>query len=278
VVASVLLLGGCTAVDDGAVRPQDAEPAPSTTTAPESPVTGDSPRAVVPRAPAGDGCYNLSLPELTRPSNADAPVRCSDRHNTQTIHVGDLDTVVNGHAVAVDSDHVRRQLADTCPRRLARHLGGSAEDRRLSRFEAVWFSPTLEQSDLGASWYRCDVVAFATQDDLFPLPPRRRLEGILDRPAGASYGLCGTAEPGAPDFSRVICARRHGWRALSTIGIAGGDRYPGVRAVRGAGEEDCRDRVRGRAADPLKFRYGWEWPTRRQWEAGQRFGYCWAPD
>ena len=30
--------------------------------------------------------------------------------------------------------------------------------------------------------------------------------------------------------------------------------------------------------DPLSFRFGWEWPTREQWRAGQRHGYCWAPD
>ena len=41
---------------------------------------------------------------------------CSERHTAQTIHVGRLDTVVDGHALAVDSDRVLHQLATTCPR------------------------------------------------------------------------------------------------------------------------------------------------------------------
>jgi hypothetical protein len=232
----------------------------------------------VPEPPRGNACYRLVFAELTEPSNAKAPVPCSQRHDAQTIHVGRLDTVVDGHAVAVDSDRVLHQLSTTCPRELARYVGGTREDRDLSRLTVVWFAPTLEQSDRGADRFRCDVVALAGQDQLFPLPAPDRLRGVLDRPAGASYGLCGTAAPGDPDFERVICARPHSWRAVSTIALRGGDRYPGTAAVRSAGDETCRDRVRAQAADPLKFRYGWEWPTREQWGRGQHFGYCWAPD
>ena len=45
----------------------------------------------------------------------------------------------------------------------------------------------------------------------------------------ATYGLCGTAAPGAPGFQRVICGQRHSWRAIDTIGLSGGARYPGRR-------------------------------------------------
>jgi hypothetical protein len=205
-------------------------------------------------------------------------VPCTSRHAAQTIHVGRLDTHVDGHAVAVDSDRVIRQLSTECPRRLAAHLGGTAEDLDLSRFEVVWFSPTLEQSDLGAAWFRCDVIALAGNETLFPLPAPRRLRGVLDGSGAAAYGLCGTAAPGDPDFARVICGRPHSWRAIATIPLAGAKAYPGQQRVRSAGDDTCRDRVRERAEDPLKFQYGWEWPTRKQWLDGQRFGYCWAPD
>ena len=59
--------------------------------------------------------------------------------------------MVDGHAVAVDSAGVQHQLATTCPRKLAAYVGGSAEVADLSRFNVVWFSPTLEQSDRGAT-------------------------------------------------------------------------------------------------------------------------------
>jgi hypothetical protein len=205
-------------------------------------------------------------------------VPCTARHDAQTISVGRLATTVSGHAVAVDSDRVIRQLATECPRRLAGYLGGSQQDLDLSRFEVVWFSPTLEQGDLGADWFRCDLVAMAAKETLFPLPAPRRLKGVLAGSAAAAYGLCGTAAPGDPDFSRVICARRHSWRAIATIPIPGGKRYPGQQAARSSGNDTCRDRIRDRADDPLKFQYGWEWPTGEQWREGQHFGYCWAPD
>jgi hypothetical protein len=231
-----------------------------------------------PAAPREGACYRLRFEQLTEPSNGSRPVPCSSRHDAETVHVGRLDTVVAGHAVSVDSDRVLRQLSRECPRRFAEHVGGSAEDRDLSRLEVVWFAPTLAQADRGADWFRCDVVALAGQDALYPLPPPRRLAKVLDGPDGAAYGLCGTAAPGDPDFARVICARQHSWRAVATIPLAGGRTYPGQGSVRRSGDETCRDRVRAGAADPLKFRYGWEWPTREQWQRGQHFGYCWAPD
>lgn len=231
-----------------------------------------------PPAPPGEGCYRIPFSDLAEPTHGRAPVDCSARHDAQTFHVGTLDLVLDGHALAVDADRVVERVEESCDRRLASYLGGTAEDRRLTRLHAVWFAPTLDQADRGARWYRCDVVALAGNDRLLRLPPPRKLRGVLDRPAGASYGLCGTTAPGDPDFSRVICARPHAWRAVSTIALPRGRDYPGVAAVRSAGDDRCRDLVRDLVDDPLSFRFGWEWPTRDQWRAGQRHGYCWAPD
>jgi hypothetical protein len=284
-VAGTALLS-CTADRDerAAERPTESAGSPASASestgsqARELPSGSSSSRAAEIAPPPEQGCYRLGFEALTEPSNHSDPVPCSTKHDAQTIQVGGLDTTVDGHQVAVDSDRVLEQVSSTCPRRLARHLGGSVEDRRLSRFESIWFVPTLGQSDQGASWFRCDVVALAGQERLFPLPPPRLLRGILDGSDGARFGLCGTAAPGTEGFERVICARRHSWRAVSTIALQDARRYPGVRSVRAAGDEMCSDRVRARADDPLKFRYGWEWPTPEQWEGGQHFGYCWAPD
>jgi hypothetical protein len=75
----------------------------------------------------------------------------------------------------------------------------------------------------------------------------------------------------------VVCSRRHSWRAIDTIPLAGGTAYPGVTVVRRAGNTTCRDLARSRAGSTLRFQYGWEWPTREQWARGQHFGYCWVP-
>jgi hypothetical protein len=280
-VAAALLLASCTsdrAADDPQADPSVAADlqAGDTTTGASTPTRSAAP---VPPAPEDDACYRLRFAALAQPSNDEAPVRCGRRHLTQTIHVGRIDMVVAGHALAVDSDHAVEQVSRACARRFAARLGGSDEDRRLSRLEVVWFAPTLEQSDAGARWFRCDVVAVAARDRLHPLPPPRRLRGILDDPGRAApYALCGTTAPGERDFARVVCARRHAWRAVATVDLPGPRRYPGERSVREAGDETCRDLVRDRAADPLSFRYGWEWPTREQWRAGQRYGFCWEPD
>lgn len=273
-VVTTLLVGACTTgspdVPSGQPSPPPSDAAaPSTTPA----------EAAEANAPDKGACYRLTLAELSEPTNDSEPVPCGKKHNAETIHVGRLDTVVDGHAVAVDSEHVLRQQATSCTRRLARHLGGSVEDRELTRFEVIWFGPTLEEADRGADWFRCDVIAFAKKDTLLPLPSPRKLARLLEDPARAApYGLCGTAAPGAANFARVACGRPHSWRAVATLQIDGGKAYPGQRAVRRAGDQTCRDRVRARAENPLRFRYGWEWPTMEQWESGQRFGYCWAPD
>lgn len=274
------LLTGCTGTSqEPAASPSGSASGSSSSGGSASGSASPTTRPVVPPAPEADACYRLAVPQLTRPTSDADPVRCRSRHTARTIFVGRLRTVVDGHSVAVDSAAVQRQLATTCPRRLAAFVGGSAQTRDLSRFNVVWFSPTLAQSDAGADWFRCDLVAFADEESLLALPRRGSLRGVLDRPdALDTYGLCGSAAPGTAGFERLACGRSHSWRAFATIPLSGGRRYPGVAAVRSAGDSTCKDRARARSQDSLRFRYGWEWPTRDQWQRGQRYGLCWVPD
>lgn len=279
-LAGVLVLAGCSSGED-ADTPAQPSPSPSRDAGADAgPRTAQAPApAAAPPAPTRAACYRLTLRQLTRTSNGSDPVPCTGRHDAQTIHVGRLDLDVAGHRLAVDADRVRAQMARTCGSRMAAHLGGTPEDRDLGRFEVVWFAPTLTQAERGADWFRCDLVAIAGADRLFPLPPAGRVTGVLDSDdALATYGLCGTAEPGTRGFARVICGRPHSWRAIGTIPLSGGDTYPGTAQVRRAGDDACRDEAAAAAADPLSFEYGWEWPSRQQWQHGQRFGYCWVPD
>ncbi len=282
--AVLLALAACTSSPSGdagsptspATSTSPAEPAP---TAEEPGARRTTDAAEVPAPPEEGDCHRLRFTQLAQASNDSDPLPCKGEHNAVTIHVGELDTVIDGHSVAVDSEQVLDQISTACPRRLAAYVGGNRSTRALSRFHVVWFTPTIEQSDAGANWFRCDLIAFAGHEQLSPLPRPKRLAGVLDD-AGAldTYGLCGTTEPGAEAFQRVICSRRHAWRATSTIRIDGDTAYPGARAVRTAGDETCKDRVRQISGSSLRFRYGWEWPTKDQWRRGQHFGYCWAPD
>lgn len=268
VVAGVLMLAGCTGDDTPAADPS---PAPSSSSAPARPVIADPPPA--PRVRA---CYALSYDEAVAPTSEREPVPCRRPHTSLTFAVGTLDAVVDGHLLAVDSDRVQEQVASTCPDRLAGFVGGTVEQRRLSMLRAVWFTPTVEASDLGADWYRCDVIAVAAQEELARLTGP--LAGVLTTEAGRDrYGMCGTAEPGTDGFQRVVCARQHSWRALRTVEFRARE-YPGEARVRAAGESPCEDAGRAAADDALNFSWGYEWPTAEQWDAGQTYGICWAPD
>ncbi len=133
----------------------------------------------------------------------------------------------------------------------------------------VWYSPTLEQSDRGADWFRCDLVAFATGDRLADLPrPVAASSRSSTRRAPSTPGGCAAPPRPAPrGFSRVICSRDHSWRAVATIDLGDDESYPGTASVRGAGDDDCRDVAsEGAGSATLKFQYGWEWPTRAQWK------------
>ncbi len=276
----LLSLAGCSEPGPGS----DSGPEPPSTTSSSGSGTAGStatdagatptPAQAAP-SPRERACYDYGYRAAVSPVPRGQPVPCDRDHTAITFEVGELDTVVDGHLVSVDSDRVQAQVAEECPRAFVRFVGGSVEARRLTMLRPVWFTPTLPESDAGANWYRCDAIAVAADERLASLVGR--LQGVLDRPAAAErYAMCGTAEPGTPGFRRVICSSKHAWQALRTVDIPG-RAYPGAGKVREAGQQTCQDAASAEADDPLNFRWGYEWPTKRQWESGQRYGICWSP-
>lgn len=272
VVALVTLLSvfaGCTSGDRSTPTP---EPTPTPT---------PPPTATPLPAPAADGCHAITYEQALAPTPTAAPVPCGRPHTAETFAVDRVDAVVQGHLLAIDSAHVQRQVAHACPRRLAEFLGASEETMRLSMLRSVWFTPTLEEAAAGADWYRCDAIAVARDGQLAQLTGR--LGGVLSTRQGAEpYAMCGTAEPGTPRFQRVMCREQHSWRALTTVDLTDvpaeqDPPYPGDARVREAGQGPCQEAGEEAAADALDYRWGYEWPTREQWQAGQTYGICWAP-
>ena len=270
-LALVWLLGGCSDGDSG----PEPSVAPSSTVSSSAEPSRRPARAQPAPSPRNRACYDYGYAAAVAPVARGDSVPC-DRDNTAiTFAVGDLDTVIDGHLLSVDSDRVQAQVAQECPRAFERFVGGTVEARRLSMLRPVWFTPSLRESDAGANWYRCDAIALAADERLADLVGR--LQGVLARPLAAErYAMCGTAEPGTAGFRRVICARTHSWRALSTVDIAGRG-YPGVAQARAAGQQACQDAASAQADDPLNYQWGYEWPTQQQWQAGQHYGICWAP-
>ena len=232
--------------------------------------------AELPPAPREGACHRLSYGEAVAPTTSLREVPCDQEHTSVTFAVGELDTVVSGHLVTVDSERVRDQVAAECPDLFARHVGGTEEQRRLSVLRPVGFTPTVEQSDRGATWFRCDAVAVAEGTALEPVGTG--LGGVLDSEEGRTrYGLCATAGPGTEGFRTVMCTDDHSWRAIRTITFDS-DTYPGTDVVREAGIQPCREAGRAASGNALDFQWGYEWPTAERWRAGRTYGICWVPD
>jgi hypothetical protein len=264
-----LVLAGCSG--DG----QPSSPASSPTSSPSSTATSSAPTALVsPERPAKDGCHLMTYDEAIAPVVAGTDVPCRQRHTSQTYRLGRLDLVRDGHLLAVDSPDVQADVARTCTSLLGRHVGGSAEDRRLSMVQAVWFTPSVADAAAGADWFRCDVVALAGPEELLPLPRSSRgLVASSDR-----FAMCSTAEPGTTTFRRIPCGvGDHAWRAIATVDLPG-SAYPSAARAASRMESACRSAARSRADDPLDLTWSEERPTQAQWDAGQRYGLCWVPD
>ena len=144
----------------------------------------------------------------------------------------------------------------------------------------MWFTPTIEQSDAGATWYRCDVIAVSGDKKIAKI--ERDLAEALAKPeVRTEFAMCGTAQPGTATFARVLCREDHSWKAISVIDLADKSKdrkYPGEAAVKNAGDTVCADAARAIASDALDYEWGYEWPTKDQWQAGQTYGRCWSPD
>jgi hypothetical protein len=275
-------LVGCSVGDRVSDGPEDDATSPDATTAtPEPSATGGTGAggqvtAEPPPRPETGTCYRLDADAAVAPTNEAEPVRCRSPHTALTWHVGTLDAVVDGHLLAVDSARVQEQVARACPRRLPGFVGATPRELRLSMVRAVWFSPTVEQAANGADWYRCDVVALAKDGELAPL--RRPMKGALSGDRGFDrFAVCGTARPGSEGFERVICSRKHAWRATASYDIPGRT-WPGQQRLRQIGSDPCRSAGEAAANSSLDFEWALDWPDREQWRAGRRYGLCWAPD
>ncbi len=234
-----------------------------------------SPSPTPPPAPVVGSCHRLGFAQVAQPVDATPAVPCQGPHTSQTVKVGLLSTLTGGQDASVDSAEVRDKVTQACPARLLGYAGGDRVTRQLSRLEVVSFTPSAAQAKAGASWFRCDLVGLAASNQLIALP--RQLKGALAASDALDrFGTCGTKAPGKPGFERVVCRRRHAWRAVGTIPIDRSARYLGAHAT-AQGDSACKDVAAARAHGALKYTWSFEWPTRDQWQAGQRYGYCWVP-
>lgn len=272
-VACLTVLFGLSACSD---ENDEAGETSRSTTAEQTIAPEPSTSPKPPRRPRVGDCHRLTWDEVLTPVvPAKKRVACSRKPTAVTFHVGRIKRDADGSPLAVDSPAVQKQVARVCPERLQKHLGGTTDLMRRSLVTAVWFTPTLEQEEAGADWFRCDLVAPLTDRTLLVL--QTPLRGLLDDPQRRErYALCATGEPGKKSFRRTTCRGTPVWRAVSTVDIGGKD-YPGARAIGSRMDDACSDVATDRATNPLDVQWSQEGPTRKQWKAGRRYGICWVP-
>ena len=260
--------------DSDGVTGTAESPAAGATSSATSPAPEKSSLGMLPAPPAAGACRRLSPDSLTAAVDDTPRTSCRKPHTARTIAVGGLDAGVLDRSGA-DARLVADQATRQCNREFLSYVQGTAEERLLSRLQPVWFTAEEKAIAAGALWVRCDVVAYGTDERLAELP--RRLDGILSRPAGDALALCSTRAPEAERAENVVCSKRHTWRAFSVVRLGRGG-WPGVRTVRGDGDEKCSLQARVEQGNPDSWKYAWQWPTRRQWVAGRTYGYCWVPE
>lgn len=273
---TALVASGCSTADD---EPASAESSEPTTSAPTSGEAAPSQEPTVlaepPASPKNGACYRLTLEQAMEATTDVKPRDCAKPHTAKTIAVGPVDALSAGHLLAIDSDRIQRAVATTCPRAIADFIGGSEEEQRLTILAPAWFTPTLAESDAGADWYRCDVVAPIGDGRLAPLGEVRK--DVLATSEGRDrFGICGTDAPGSKDFKRTLCSADHSWQAISTYDLPDGA-WPNREKVEPIAESPCKDAALDLAESSLDYEWAFDWPSKAEWSNGRRYGLCWAP-
>ena len=73
----------------------------------------------------------------------------------------------------------------------------------------------------------------------------------------------------ADDDPRDIIAR--------AIKAHGGADFLGKTAT-SRGNDACKSAASSHAGDSLSYSWSFQWPSKAQWKAGERYGLCWVPE
>lgn len=248
-VAGLLLAAtGCGLVDQPA--PQPVVLGPEVVLAPPDPSAG---------APEVGSCHRLDPDQVERAVDSRPPVPCNERHTTVTYLVDMLPEGTSAEKVA----HVRRSCAQALPEAVG--VAAPALDGLMLTW--AWFEPTGAQRNLGATWFRCDVLALPQA-----AAARKALPGtglpVVEQEAPEVLRRCARNVDGRTTF--VSCDEEHTHRWVGSVPVE--DRtYPTPGAWRTLADEGCRPLV-GTAA------FVYTYPTRKDWKQGTRRLSCFRDD
>lgn len=236
--------------------------------------SGTAAGSTPPRPREGD-CRSLGYADITRLFDDNPTIPCSRPHTAYTFDVKQLPDDIAFTGVQIENDAVQNFGRNACRASFARFIGGDAADRALSRLTVTYFVPNQRHFDLGSHAVRCDVVAMESDSVLAQLP--RDLHGVLDVESSRDrFAVCSSNEPGSPRFAVVMCTQDHAYRALAALRLGGGGAaYPGEQVTADDGRQRCESLLKDRLGAGGGYAYGWTYPSSSDWQAGQRYGYCW---
>ena len=274
VVAALLLLTACSTGSADPVAKDTAGGSAGTTGSSETPTKSTPTHEPAPPPKAGT-CRQLSFGAIGRYSNQTATVDCSKPHTALTFAVEQLPEDVAFDGVDVGNDAVQEKASLQCRAAFAKYIGGSAATRALSRLSVTYFVPTQQDFDAGSRWVRCDVIALQSARILASLP--ETVEGFNDTDEALDdFGVCSRGEPGTSGALLVMCNQDHDYRALTALRLGADDAdYPGQQAVGADGQQRCDDYISETLGLGGGYTYAWTYPSLDDWDAGQRFGFCW---
>jgi hypothetical protein len=205
-------------------------------------------------APRVGECHQLSLTQLGADADARPSVRCSARHNLQTVAVATSPTSLVGTTL-----EERQSLGlRLCLPLVNRALGRTAAKRALSAYTVIYFSPSNEQIAAGARWFRCD-VGLKAGARLARLPGRLRLP-VLPRRLNDDVRLCLTARGRG-----TTCSRFHSYRSYRTYPMVADSTAP----------YPTSDDFLSSASRRCGSDFDWAtWPGPHGWDAGDRNVVC----
>lgn len=269
------LATGCTSVSTSSPSQSTQDGSPSGEARPGGTASSSSSPTTDASVPEVGECRSLGYAEISDLSDASRKKPCAGRHTTYTFAVTTLPDDVAFTGVSIENKAIQDAAATSCRTAFADFIGGNGAIRALSRLTVTYFLPDQGSFDAGAHWVRCDVVAMQSEMALAELP--RGLEGFLDDEKHLEqFGVCSTGEPGSDEFKLVMCTQPHAYRALAALRFGTSEAaYPGRQVTQVEGQQWCEAVLEAEMGGGGGYTYGWTYPTPRDWDGGQRFGYCW---
>ncbi len=259
---------------DSTASPSPSEPTEST----ESPPTTAPTILATPEPKVGE-CRRTNPVQSALGGSLEVrkPLPCSETHNAQTYFVGLMNEEAQAAARRSNGNRLRFLVSGICSRKLAAWLGGSSEDVALSVFDFIVGAPGPEEVGPGVRWFSCDVYAIRALNGLKLSALPRTTEGVLSSSRAGDWTKCNRGGFGDGTTNIVVCSKQHSYRAVAGVHLDDLDAdYPGSSSLQSRLEGDCTKRVRAYLGTTAGFNYGVTWPSRQQWNTGDRWGVCYA--